>query len=231
MYGGNPQPCVGDFFYGGVYSTYMGEYIKKHRCGGLTGFTLIELLTVVAIIGILASIVMVSLASAKQKTRDAARISDIRNIQLTLEEYYNDNNRYPCGIYSVGIGVNCTGVPAFTNYMSKVPTDPNISGACTVGTEASCYRYVAMALDSGNTDCSQAYRYHLGAVLERASGNSALAQDADAAAAANGYTFCAQSVVALNFSGLSSPASGTACNTSAGTAQPGGTETCYDVTP
>ncbi|MDO8518526.1 MAG: type II secretion system protein [bacterium] len=209
-----------------------------------SGFTLIELLTVIAIIGILASIVLVSLASAKQKTRDAARISDIRNIQLVLEEYYSDYNRYPCGIYSSGVGVNCVGtvsspvLPFTPNYMSKVPTDPlnpavGVTGNCTDGNQAGCYRYVAMALGSGTTNCSQAYRYHLGAVLERPSGSSALTQDTDVLAAANGYNFCAQSVVTLDFSGLSAPAPTptASCNASAGTAQPGGTETCYDVTP
>ncbi len=54
------------------------------------GFTLIELLLVIAIIGILVSIVLANLNVARQKARDAQRVSDLGQIQLALEYYYDD---------------------------------------------------------------------------------------------------------------------------------------------
>lgn len=78
------------------------------------GFTLIEVLVVVAIIGLLASIVIVSLGSARPRARDTRRIADLRETQNALELYYTKNNYYPptstwgaleTAITGAGIGV------------------------------------------------------------------------------------------------------------------------------
>ena len=59
------------------------------------GFTLIELLVVIAIIGILSSVILASLGNARAKSRDATRLSNVRQIQNALELYYADNGEYP----------------------------------------------------------------------------------------------------------------------------------------
>ena len=59
------------------------------------GFTLIELLIVVAIIGLLASVVLVGLGGFSARGRDARRIADLRETQNALELYYTKNNKYP----------------------------------------------------------------------------------------------------------------------------------------
>ena len=61
------------------------------------GFTLLEVLVVVAIIGTLAGIVMISVNRARLKARDAKRLSDMEQIQTALEMYYNKYGQYPDG--------------------------------------------------------------------------------------------------------------------------------------
>ncbi len=56
------------------------------------GFTLIELLVVIAIIGILASIVLVSLNSARNKGKDARVISDVQQMRTAFESGYNGSD-------------------------------------------------------------------------------------------------------------------------------------------
>jgi prepilin-type N-terminal cleavage/methylation domain-containing protein len=61
----------------------------------LKGFTLIELLVVIAIIGLLSSIVLVALNSTREKAKETAAVSNIKQLQIALELYYNDMGFYP----------------------------------------------------------------------------------------------------------------------------------------
>lgn len=70
------------------------------------GFTLIELLVVVAIIGILASIVLVSLNSARAKGRDASAKGSISSIRASAEIYYDTNNSTYTDMCAGGLGTN-----------------------------------------------------------------------------------------------------------------------------
>lgn len=95
------------------------------------GFTLIELLVVIAIIGILSSVVMASLSTARLKARDARRMSDLNQIRLTMEFYYDDNGYYPRetdganGIVGEGSGLDTMLASYFS---SSLPHDPRGPG-------------------------------------------------------------------------------------------------------
>ncbi len=63
-----------------------------------SGFTLIELLVVISIIGLLASIVLASLNSARAKGRWARMMSDFNQISLAGEFLLNNEGLYPCDV-------------------------------------------------------------------------------------------------------------------------------------
>jgi len=91
------------------------------------GFTLVELLLVIAILGILASAVLVSLNGIRAQARDARRASDVKTLHDALALYQIDNARYPIAIDEIKIdGTNDALSLALKFYkvMGSVPTDP-----------------------------------------------------------------------------------------------------------
>ncbi len=118
------------------------------------GFTLIELLVVIAIIGLLSTLAVVALNSARQKSRDSKRVADIKQIQTALELYFADENGYPAEATEVDLGsgdqsalcnggfsASCSG----TTYMGLVPANPEPEDGCGVGYE---YTYVSTSSET-----------------------------------------------------------------------------------
>lgn len=131
---------------------YFLSFMKKKS--GIRGFTLIELLVVIAIIGVLASIVLASLNSARRKSRDARRITDLKQIQLALELYFDAQSppQYPVATATCD-ATNARGLEVLSagGYIPQVPRDP----------QGGCYQYTSNGSGTRTT-------YHLGATLEEA---------------------------------------------------------------
>ena len=111
------------------------------------GFTLIELLIVIAIIGLLATLAIVSLTTAQRKARDTKRIADIKQLQNAVELYYSETAAYP--VIAVG-NTWATFGTLIASYITNVPIDPDNTGT-------SVYTYAP------NDDVTE---YFIGAVLE-----------------------------------------------------------------
>ncbi|MFH1173467.1 MAG: prepilin-type N-terminal cleavage/methylation domain-containing protein [bacterium] len=105
-------------------------------------FTLIELLVVIFIIGILASIIVVSLSSVRAKGRDARRKSDIDQIQKALSLYYNENGSYPGSGSDVSTTCSNTGWNCSQNSASW-----DASG----GLQGALSPYISLPIDPINT--------------------------------------------------------------------------------
>ena len=122
-----------------------GGEIKMQKLRKYSGFTLIELLVVIAIIGILAAVVLVSLNSARQKSRDSRRVADIHQLQTALELFYNDNGGYPAtgtGNTILATAAATTGGTAWSNYYGGTtwPVAPTPQdGACTAANNVYVY--------------------------------------------------------------------------------------------
>lgn len=81
----------------------------------IRGFTLIEILVVVAIIGILAAAIVVTVNSARVSSRDSKRIADLKELQTALQFYFDKNTTYPDTLDDLVTG----------GQIAQVPLDPS----------------------------------------------------------------------------------------------------------
>jgi len=135
--------------------------IKKNK----KGFTLIELLVVIAIIGLLSTLAVVALNSARSKSRDAKRVADVKQIQTALELYFTESSAYPLGsAEALGDLLTCSGAvcncldedgivndcdTGGTTYMGLIPSDPSGTVICANPATTPCV-YSYTRVDANN---------------------------------------------------------------------------------
>jgi type II secretion system protein G len=72
----------------------IGRALHK-RAKGEKGFTLIELIVVIAVLGVLATMVIPRVVGVKEKAVEAAADANEKIIRNALERYYADEGSYP----------------------------------------------------------------------------------------------------------------------------------------
>jgi len=98
------------------------------------GFTLVELMVVIAIVGVLASVVIPNVQEYSAKARNASRMADLTSLEVAIITYKDDVGSYPntfsnwWGEYDYGNhpheGSNGYVPNLAPTYMRRLPADP-----------------------------------------------------------------------------------------------------------
>jgi len=102
------------------------------------GFTVLEILIVIAAFGLVVTLGVISLNSARARMRDAQRISDINVLRSGLNQFWLEKATYPVSS-GVNLGAPGTNTEVFTRdgfvgradakapvYLDNVPVGPNV---------------------------------------------------------------------------------------------------------
>jgi prepilin-type N-terminal cleavage/methylation domain-containing protein len=118
------------------------------------GFTIVELLIVIVVIGILATLVIVTFTGIQQKARNSQRQTDINAVDSHVEAFYAQYGFYPT-LADLESQTATTGfVPVFLKGLDpEALRDPKQATGATIGATvgAAQYSYVAEGTGCTNT--------------------------------------------------------------------------------
>lgn len=112
------------------------------------GFTLVEVLVVIAVIGMLASIILVSLGPARAKARDARRVADVRQMSTALEvEVASNNPEALVGCAGADARVDTCAGPGIAAELANFadPSAGTAGIACALGVTTTCQYSISKA--------------------------------------------------------------------------------------
>ncbi len=101
----------------------------------LKGFTLMELLLVIAVLGILVVVLLITInpLEAQKKTRDTKRLADIKTLQVLIVQYIDDGRAIPATGIGSATGISSTGNAGNVATAGSI-TAQNNQPACPSGT-------------------------------------------------------------------------------------------------
>jgi len=121
-------------------------------------FTLIELLVVIAIIGILTTLVSISIANVRSRATDLKSLADIKAMKTAIDTYYIDEHSYPATLTP---GQAIVGSSSSSTYLAVMPSAngySNINGCYisnySYGQITSKKYFINFCLNNENGDMS-----------------------------------------------------------------------------
>lgn len=126
------------------------------------GFTLVELLVVISIMGILTIIVSSGFVTSQQRSRDAARKTNLKSLSDSLNLYYADNGVFPMAGYINGLissegefstEINPTKTVVYMKKLPKEKTNGNQPFLYEVSGTFKSFRIYANLENEEDADC------------------------------------------------------------------------------
>src|SRR5437870_1892494 len=80
------------------------RWLWQQRRRSCRGFTLVELLTVIAILGVLMSLLLAAVQASREVARRAQCANQIKNQMLALQNFHSAMQRFPAGKQITSVG-------------------------------------------------------------------------------------------------------------------------------